>query len=469
MEETKNSSIIFHEDCKEYGGATVAKGINKQQKICIKYKEIKTMKKKTVIALLVTAGLAMTACGNGAETNNATVETTETAEETAQETEEDNMKATGEESDKEYPQLELSEQENDYVSDSVLLKKKIGMGPIVMKMFTGSDKEFGHASYRAEMDGMRIYTKFGEFNTDSDELYEVFCELVGMNSVEEMREKTKMTTLETGYINKYNCNYRVLECGEYGNILLLETYMEPNLCYFSFGFAYDSANVADEQLQSAVRYLADGMSTMTCDGTYRAKEVEPTFEEKLAAIEAHEKYMEEQAMEVYKLEKMTEEERQAYHEKKMQEAIALSERKEQELSEIEYVDYGEEEKDYEGEYPEGMEFSFPLYTEKTLPVDEMYMMVEVLFVTEPHPASLEGICNDVYEPIFRGYKPDEQKEVVVFKINKENCYGYYEYKTDEKGGSVGEYYINDVCIDIENFQGISYEEFVENYNKQNGQ
>ena len=76
------------------------------------------MKKKTVIALLLTVGLAMTACGNGAETNNATVETTETAEETAQETEEDreetdakNNEESTEESSKETAKEEIEETE----------------------------------------------------------------------------------------------------------------------------------------------------------------------------------------------------------------------------------------------------------------------------------------------------------------------------------------------------------------------
>lgn len=368
-------------------------------------------------------------------------------------------------SKQDYPQLELTSKATDYVSNSPLLKKKIGMGPIIMKMFGSNEGDVSTAAYRATMDGMSIYTKFGEFDSDSDELYQVYCELLGVSSIEELREEAVISTLQSGYAGKYKCNYRMLECKKKGNILFLETYLEDNLCYFSFGFAYDSKNVSKEQLQNAAQYLFDGMTTMKCKEGYYAKERELTLEEKIA----------ERDNAVIEENRLREE-----HERLMElppeelDALITQEASKQE-TDIEYVDYSEE---YLLKYyrdglendnlvQEVMDYVLQVTTEKNLPLDTMYLALTVKGIMTPHDAKLVSLSEKEYLPIFRGYRPEMQEEFIVFEIDKANCYGYYDYISNVFEGDVWTVDLLDYEYTADMWQDMSYEEFEKEYSIQN--
>lgn len=426
------------------------------------------MKKKQIAMLLTVVGLVLTSCGTEKETEVESQKTEAVADtETTLQEESEEVTDIPTPVKQEYPQLEFSNNATDYVSDSTLLKKKIGMGPIIMKMFSSNEGDVGTAAYRATMDGMRVYTKFGEFDSDSDELYQVYCEVLGISDIQELRETSTMNTLQSGYAGNHKCNYRVLECGKKGTILFLETYLEDNLCYFSFGFAYDANNVSGEQLQNAVQYLFDGMSTMKCVDGYLAKERELTIEEEVAEREAAIIAEHELMQEHQRLMELPEEELYA---------IITQQAAEQE-TDIEYVQYSDEYllKYYragiedENLAKEGMDYVTQVTCEKKLPLDTMYLALTISGITMPHEAKLVSLSDKEYMPVFRGYRSEEAEEFIVFKIDKENCYGFYDYISDTFEGSVSMVDLLDYeyTADMWNGIGISYEEFEKNYLSQN--
>lgn len=348
-----------------------------------------------------------------------------------------------------YPTVSFSAMATEEVSDNILLKKKIGMGPFVMKMFSGSEEELGSAEYRSTMDNMKIFVNFGAESSESDELYQLYSELFGISDIEELKGSSRLLTLAEGYINQYNCDYLVLECGKYGNILMFETYINDASCYFTFGLAYSDSVVTEEQLTNAIQYMHDAMTTLEFKGGYSDSDNDDLSpEERKKGIErALEKEEEYQSMLAY----MTDEEREAYYNQLMEEVS-------EEQGSIEYVDYGDESDD---DYEEGTEFRYPIYTEQELPLDIMYLVIEHLYASGEHTAVLEGMSGEEYQPVFRGIKPEEGKEINVFEINKEQCGGYYVFKTNSDSMVVDTYSVTDTNDFAEYWSGMTYDEYVE--------
>lgn len=218
-----------------------------------------------------------------------------------------------------YPKVEFSEGPEDVTVDNVLLKKEVAISGVVLKCFSETEVEKGDLNYLAHMDEFTLFIKASNSEYASDDMYNVYADLLGEDSGESLKDKSTMKRIKSGYLGQSEVVCRCLEMKKGDSMMVFDIDIAEAKYHIYYGIKY-AADTEESNLQNVVNYVCDSIRSLEIISPYEnvnRDEMSPEEREELEYAD-----MKERAKQKEKLAAMSEEELQEYRDEQMADAFA---------------------------------------------------------------------------------------------------------------------------------------------------